>query len=267
MAILQSRTKTGISWVKESVALFKTAPRKWLLLGLAYVGLFMMLPSIPGLQFFALISILLWPVFLAVAIALYRNADMQKPQPLNEVIQLIKPKIPALMALGGICLLYGVIVSFLLNSDIEGLLKFTQGKTTMTESQAMLMLQAMLPLLLKLTLLLIPLMMATWFSPMLIAFNNYSVFKAIKSSIAGSLQYMIALSASWLLLTAGIVATMLVVGIVVGIIGSLVPLLGQMLTSLLVFGCLLLATTLMLAFQYVSYRDVFRAAGVDKIKA
>lgn len=50
----------------------------------------------------------------------------------------------------------------------------------------------------------------------------------------------------------------------VGIIGSLAPLLGQMLTSLLVFGCLLLATTLMLAFQYVSYRDVFRAAGVDK---
>jgi uncharacterized protein involved in cysteine biosynthesis len=57
---------------------------------------------------------------------------------------------------------------------------------------------------------------------------------------------------------------MFVVGIVVGLIGSLAPLLGQMLTSLLVFGCLLLATTLMLAFQYVSYRDVFRAAGVDK---
>jgi len=33
-----------------------------------------------------------------------------------------------------------------------------------------------------------------------------------------------------------------------------------MLMSLVVFGCLLLATALMLAFQYVSYRDVFRAA-------
>ncbi|MES2547034.1 MAG: BPSS1780 family membrane protein [Pseudomonadota bacterium] len=264
MAILESRTKTGISWVKESVALFKTAPRKWLLLGLAYVGLFMMLPSIPGLQFFAFFSILLWPVFLAIAIALYRNADMQKQQSVSEVIELIKPKIPNLMALGAICLLYGVVVSFILNSDIEGLLKFTQGKDEMTESQAMQLMQVMMPLLLKLALMLIPLMMATWFSPMLIAFNNYGVVKAIKSSIAGSLQYMIALSASWLLLTAGIVGAMLVVGIVVGIIGSLVPLLGQMLTSLLVFGCLLLATTLMLAFQYVSYRDVFRAAGVDK---
>ena len=164
------------------------------------------------------------------------------------------------MALGGICLLYGIVVSFILNSDIEGLLKFTQGKDEMTESQAMLMMQAMIPLLLKLSLMLIPLMMATWFSPMLIAFNNYGVIKAIKSSIAGSLQYMVALGASWLMLTAGIVGAMLLVGIVVGIISSLAPLLGQMLTSLLVFGCLLLATTLMLAFQYVSYRDVFRAA-------
>ena len=260
MAILESRTRTGISWVKESVELFKTAPRKWLLLGLAYVGLFMMLPSIPGLQFFAFFSILLWPVFLAVAIMLYRNADMQKQQTLNEVIELVKPKIPSLIALGGICLLYGIVVSFILNSDIEGLLKFTQGKDEMTESQAMLMTQAMIPLLLKLSLMLIPLMMATWFSPMLIAFNNYGVIKAIKSSIAGSLQYMVALGASWLMLTAGIVGAMLLVGIVVGIISSLAPLLGQMLTSLLVFGCLLLATTLMLAFQYVSYRDVFRAA-------
>lgn len=264
MAILESRTKTGISWVKESLALFKTAPRKWLLLGLAYVGLFMMLPSVPGLQFFAFFSILLWPVFLAVAMALYRNADMQKQQNVSDVMRLIQPKITMLMALGGLCLLYGVVVSFILNSDIEGLLKFTQSKGQMTETQAMQMMQAMLPLLLKLSLLLVPLMMATWFSPMLIAFNNYTVVKAIKSSIAGSLQYMIALGASWLLLTAGIVAAMLAVGIVVGIIGSLVPLLGQMLTSLLVFGCLLLATTLMLAFQYVSYRDVFRAAGVDK---
>ena len=65
MAILESRTQTGLSWVKESLALFKTSPRKWLLLALAYVGFFMMLPSVPGLQFLAFVSILLWPVFLA----------------------------------------------------------------------------------------------------------------------------------------------------------------------------------------------------------
>ena len=260
MAIQESSTKTGISWVKESVGLFKTAPRKWLLLALAYVGLFMMLPSIPGLQFFAFASILIWPVFLAIAIMMYRNADIKKEQNLNEIINIIQPKLTQLIALGGACLLYAALVSFVLNSDIQGLAELTQNKANMTESQMIVFLQKAFPLILKFTLLLIPLMMATWFSPMLIMFNHYSVVKALKSSIAGSLQYMIALGVSWLLLTVGIVALMLIVGIVAGIISSVVPVLGQILMSFVVFGCLLLATALMLAFQYVSYRDVFRAA-------
>jgi hypothetical protein len=260
MAILESRTKTGISWVKESINLFKTAPRKWLLLALAYVGVFMMLPSIPGLQFFAFISVLIWPVFLAIAIMMYRNADMKKQQNLGEIFNQIQPKMTQLMALGAACLLYAVLVSFVLNSDIEGLVALTQNKAEMTESQMLAIMQKMVPFMLKLALLLTPLMMATWFSPMLIAFNNYNLVKAIKSSIAGSIQYMISLAAAWILLSGGIVVLMLTVGIAVGIVSNLVPALGQMLTSFLIFGCLLLATALMLAFQYVSYRDAFRAA-------
>ncbi len=260
MAILASRTQTGISWVKESVALFKTAPRKWLMLALGYVGIFMMLPSVPGLQFFAFISILIWPVFLAIAIAFYRNAEMQKQQNLSEIFTQIQPNIKILIALGGACLLYAVLVSFVLNSDLQGLQALLGSKDKMTESQMLAFLQKMFPILLKLTLLLIPLMMATWFSPMLIAFNNYGLVKAIKSSIAGSIQYMVALGAAWAVLTAGILALMLAVGIVAGVISAMVPMLGQMLMSFIVFGCLLLATALMLAFQYVSYRDVFRAA-------
>jgi hypothetical protein len=260
MAILQSRTQTGISWVKESVALFNTEPRKWLSVALVYVGLFMMLPSIPGLQFFAFISILIWPVFLAIALAIYRNAEMKKQQTVGEIITQIQPKISQLVALGGACLLYAVLVSFVLNSDLQGLEVLMGNKEKMTESQMMAFLQKMFPLLLKLTLLLIPLMMATWFAPMLIAFNNYNLIKAIKSSIAGSIQYMVALGAAWMLLTGGIILLMLVVGTVVGLISAIVPVLGQMLMSIILFGALLLATALMLAFQYVSYRDVFRAA-------
>ena len=260
MAIHESRTKTGISWVTESLNLFKTAPRKWLLLALAYVTLFMMIPSIGGLEFLAFFSILIWPVFLAIAIALYRNADMKKQQKLSETFNNIKPKMLTLMALGGACLLYGALISFMLNSDLQGLAALAQNKTSMSESQMMTLLQKMFPVLLKMILLLIPLMMATWFAPMLIAFNNYTLVKAIKSSVAGSLQYLIALGTAWLLLTIGIMLLMMGVGVVAGLISSMVPMLGQMLMSLVVFGCLLLATALMLAFQYVSYRDVFRAA-------
>ncbi len=252
MAILESRTKTGMSWVKESIDLFKTAPRKWLLLALAYIGFFMLLPSVPGLQFFAFISILIWPVFLAVALIMYRNADIKKEQSLNEIISNIQPKLFQLMALGASCLLYAMLIGFVLDSDVQGLAEMTKAKTKMTESEMMIFVQKMLPVMLKMLLLSVPLLMATWFSPMLIALNNYTLVKAIKSSIAGSLQYLIALAAAWLLFTGGIAAIILPVII----IGALVPALGQM----LLFGCFLLATALMLAFQYVSYRDVFRAA-------
>ena len=260
MAILESRTKTGLEWVKESINLFKTEPRKWLLLSLAYVGLFMMLPSMPGLEIFALVAILWWPVFIALAIAMYRNADIKKQQNLNELLNILKPKVTALIALGGICLLYGILVSLILSSDIQGLLKLSQLKGAMTQSQAAIIFEKTLPLVLKVLLLLIPLMMATWFSPMLIAFNNYTVVKAIKSSIAGSIQYVIALSASWLIVTIGIVLLLIPVGIVTGIVTSLLPNVGNLFASILVFGCLLLATSLMLALQYVSYRDIFKAA-------
>lgn len=260
MAILESRTKTGLSWVKESVVLFKLSPRKWLLLALAYVGFFMMMPSLPGFQFFALITILVWPIFIALASRMYKNAELNNNEDLSSMMKIVQPKISTLMLLGLTCLIYGIVVNYFLNSDIQGLTILTQGSAEMSESQIEIQLQKMIPFLLKLSLFLVPLMMATWFSPMLIAYNNYSLVKAIKSSIAGSLQHMIAIAAAWLLLTAGIVTLMLLVGIVVGVVGAIVPSVAQLLMSLLVFGCLLLASALMLAFQYVSYRDVFRAA-------
>lgn len=260
MAIFETSTKTGRSWISESLALFKATPSKWMLLASVYVAVFMMIPSIPGFQLFSLITILIWPMFMVIAITMYRNADNNISQSLSEIINMIKPKAKLLILLGGIFLLYGLLVSLVLNSDVEGLVGMTQSIDKMTDSQAIALLQKILPFLLKLILALIPMMMATWFSPMLIAFNNYTVGKAIKSSIAGSLQYLFALGVAWILLTVGIFALLVVAGIVIAIIGGLAPMLGQLLMPILVFGCLLLATSLMFAFQYVSYRDVFRAA-------
>ncbi len=260
MAILDSSFKTGNSWVSESMALFKAAPRKWLLLSMAYVAIFMMLPSIFGSQFFAVITILIWPAFLSAAIAMYRNADMKKQQNLAEIAAKLQPKLLPLITLGASCLLYSVLMSFVFKADIQALLNLVPKEGVMTESQTKIVMQTMLPVLLKLSLALVPVLMATWFAPMLIAFNNYTFLKAIKSSIAGCLQYMTALGVSWLLLTLGIAVLMLVAGIVAGLISVLVPVLGQILMPMVLFSLLLLATALMLAFQYVSYRDVFRAA-------
>ena len=118
MAILESRTKTGISWVKESVALFRQSPRKWLLLALTYVGFFMMMPSLPGLQIFALVTILLWPVFIALASRLYKNAELNNKEDLSAMMKIVQPKISTLMFLGLACLIYGIVVNYFLANQV-----------------------------------------------------------------------------------------------------------------------------------------------------
>ncbi|WP_020183723.1 BPSS1780 family membrane protein [Methylotenera sp. 1P/1] len=263
MAILESRTKTGLSWVKESLELFKTQPSRWMLLAIAYVGIFMMLPSIPGLGIFALLTVLIWPVFIAFAVMMYRNAEMGKQETVQAVLAKIQPKFTLLMLLGLACLVYATLATFLLNSDIQGLMSFADKGAQMSESEYVKFMDKFMPFILKLLLLLFPLFIATWFSPVLIVINNYTLVKAIKSSIAGVLQYTVAMGAAWLVLSAGVMGLMLIVGLVIGVVGALVPALAQALMPMLVFGCLLLATALMFAFQYVSYRDVFRAAPVE----
>ncbi|MEQ1766491.1 MAG: hypothetical protein ABL859_03605, partial [Methylotenera sp.] len=155
---------------------------------------------------------------------------------------------------------YSELISYVLNADIKSLTDTAKSVDAMSDSKAIAFIGEFLPFLLKLTLALLPVMMATWFSPMLIVFNNYRVLKAVKSSIAGSLQYMIALSITWIILTLSIFAILLFSGVVIALIGSFAPLFGQLLMPLVLFGSLLVATALMFAFQYVSYRDVFRSA-------
>ncbi len=260
MAILESRTKTGISWISESIALLKQSPRKWLLLSLAYLGIFVLIPSVPGFQLFALMTIVIWPVFIAVAIRLFRNEEVKKTENLSAIMQLIQPKIKNLLLLGLLTLVYFIGVSILFSSDAQVLAAILEKQTQMSEQEMVTAMQTMMPILLKLMLLFVPLMIAVWFAPMLIAFNGYSVMKSLKSSVAGGIQYMVALAAAWLLLSAGVIALMLMASIVVGLLAFLQPSIAQALMSLFLFGCFLISIALTLAFQYVSYRDIFRAA-------
>lgn len=260
MAILASRTKTGISWITESIALFKQAPRQWLLLALVYIGLFVLLPSIPGLQIFAFITILIWPLFIAIAMRMYRNVEVQSEESLSTIMQFVQPKIRVLIMLGFVHLLYFILVSILLSADMKVMAGIIDNQQQLSEQELTAALQTMMPILFKLFLMFIPLIVASWFAPMLIAFNGYPLGKAIKSSIAGSLQYMLALMAAWLLLSAAAVTLLMLASLLLGIFAVISPAFVQSLAPVLMFGCLLLSVAVTLAFQYVSYRDVFRGA-------
>ena len=49
---------------------------------------------------------------------------------------------------------------------------------------------------------------------------------------------------------------MIIVGVVFGLIGMVLPTVGVFLTSIFLIISFLFATALMLAFQYVTYRDI-----------
>lgn len=260
MAILASRTKTGISWISESIALFKQAPRKWLSLALVYLGLFVLLPSVPGLQIFGFITVLIWPAFIAIAMRMYRNTEVNKEENFSAITQLIQPQMRVLIFLGLVNLIYFILVSILLSTDMKVLADIIENQNKLSEQEMAAAIKTMMPIFLKLFLMFVPLVVATWFTPMLIAFNGYSLGKAIKSSIAGSLQYIIALIAAWLLLSAASMTLMIVASLLVGMFAVIAPAIAQPLMPVLMFGCLLVSIAVTLAFQYVSYRDVFRAA-------
>ncbi len=260
MAILESRTKTGISWVSESIALFKQAPRRWMLLALSYVGIFILIPSFPGLQIFAFLTIIIWPIFIAVAMRMYRNTEFNKTENLSTILQSLQSNIKKLMMLGFFSLAYFIVVSIIMSADVQALADILDKKAQMNEQEMMLAMQTMTPILIKVMLLFIPLFVSVWFAPMLIAFNNYSVIKALKSSIAGAIQYMVAITAAWLLLSAGIIALMMAATVVAGLFSMMNPAVAQTLLSLLLFGAVLISIALTFAFQYVTYRDIFRAA-------
>jgi hypothetical protein len=194
---------------------------------------------------------------MAAAIAVYRQIDQKQTLTFLAIFKSIQPQIFPLLRLGALSFFYIAKMGWVLSGDFQNLALLHKAGTPMTESQVQTMLEALAPLLIQSIFLLIPLMMATWFSPMLIAFEQYALGAAIKSSLITSLQYMISLGVAWFLLSAGIALLMLVIGVMIGIVTSAAPQIAELVMLLMVFACLLLATALMIAFQYVSYRDIF----------
>lgn len=245
--------KTGLDWVYRSVMLFRQSPPKWLLHALLYVVLFVMLPSIPGMPvLISLIIILFWPTFLALFIGVYREADLGRNTEPKELVEELKPNFVKLITLGGIFLAYGILTGVLVKNDMAQLNELVAKK-----AEAALLIEMAMPLIFKMLLLLTPMIMASWFSPMLIAYQGYSVLDGLKHSIWQCWRNLIAITVSWTLLSVALLGFMLIAALVIGIITAISGFLGSILMSLLVFATLLVVTYFLLAIQYYSYRHVY----------
>lgn len=247
--------RDSIRWNKESFMLFKKTPNQSLMLSLAYLFIFMLLPSMPMVQVFSIASILIWPIFLVFAVNFYKIHDKNKAEKFLAVYEKIKPKLATLLTLGLICLTYAGLVTIVLNSEMQEFIKLSENNNELVS-----VINNFVPMIGKLILLLLPLLMATWFSPMLIVYNHYSLFKSIKSSIAGCLMYIAPLGLSWLIFSTTAILFMLSCGVLIGSLASFFPSIGPSLMGAIIFFALLVITSVMFAFQYISYRDIFKSA-------
>ena len=247
--------RDSIRWNKESFMLFKKTPNQSLMLSLTYLFIFMLLPSMPMIQIFSIASILIWPVFLVFAVNFYKTHDKNKEENFLVVYEKIKLRLATLLSLGLICLIYAGMVTMVLNSEMQGFIQISE-----KNNELLTVMNNFVPMIGKLILLLLPLLMATWFSPMLIVYNNYSLFKAIKSSIAGCLMYIFPLGLSWFIFSTIAILFMLSCGLLIGSLASFFPAIGPSLMGAIIFFALLVITSVMFAFQYISYRDIFKSA-------
>lgn len=245
--------KTGLDWVYRSILLFQQNPPKWLVCALLYVTLFVMLPSIPGMPvLISLFVILFWPLALALFIGVYREADLGRDTEPRQLLEEMKPHVVRLVTLGGVFLVYSLLTGFLVKDEMAQLALLVEQK-----SGPEVIMPLALPLISKMLLLLVPMIMASWFSPMLVAYQGFSVVEAIKHSLWQTWRNMVAITVAWLLLTVALLGFLLVVGLIIGAVATLVALLGALLMSMVVLGCLLIVTYFMLAIQYFSYRHVY----------
>ena len=245
--------KAGLDWVYRSVMLFRQSPPKWLLHALLYVVLFVMLPSIPGMPvLISLVIILFWPTFLALFIGVYREADLGRDTLPRELVEQLKPNFMKLITLGGIFLAYGILTGVLVKTEMAQLNELIAKK-----AESAVLMEMALPFIFKMLLLLTPMIMASWFSPMLVAYQSYSVTDAIKHSVWQCWKNLVAITVSWALLTIALLGVMLIAGLVIGLITAISAFLGSILMSLMVFAMLLVVTYFLLAIQYFSYRHVY----------
>ena len=243
-------TQTKI-WIREIFKIFNMNKNNSLLIGYFYLFTFLVLPSIPLLQFFSPLIIILWPI-VVVQIVMFFNAKVKVEEfRWLSINSKIRARVPQLIRIGLITFLYALIVSTLLSKQMQSLVE----QANSVENN--INISAFKNVFMKLFLLMIPLFAATWFSPMISVFRKESVFKAIKSSLAGIILYIGPLFFTWIILLFGFGVSIYFIQTIIGFL-SFSQSAFSVISTILIFSMTAIYVSLLFIFQYVSYRDIFK---------
>jgi hypothetical protein len=239
------------NWIYSSLILFRQSVRQSLFLGMLYITIILFIPVLPVLQFFSPITIFLYPFIVLIYIHFYRELDSKRNFDIQHIFNLLKVKFRPLLFIGGLTFIFSTFLSMVFYADLIPNTEEIKSITQFSEKYQLTFI--------KLILISIPFIMATWFSPMLIFYNQYGAMKAIKSSLAGTLMFSIPLLLGWTILTGSFVAIILLATFFF----SLLSFLGQnsisFLTSLFLLVSFTAYISILFIFQYVTYKDIFES--------
>jgi len=251
---LKSTLNKTHHWVTQSLLLTRLNFKVTLLLGSAYIFAYLLVPSIPSLSFISPFLIIAWPISTMIFINFFRLTQDKKETDFKALVKIDKKSIRVLIYLGAICLFYSLLISLILSPDIKNILA-AASEPEISEDMS----NNLFSIVIKFMVLAIPVLMATWFSPILIAYHNFGLIKAIKSSFAGVLLSIIPITLSWLILLGGFISLIFLMIMVFTILGSSENIL---VSYVLIFLCMIVLAayiSTLFSFQYTTYKDIYKS--------
>jgi len=250
--------RQGMVWLAQAYAMFKQQRLAWVVLLLGYYLVLVVLRAIPVLGPYAMT--VMKPVFAVGLLAAAWSQERGSPPKLSQLFQGFRANLWALLPIG-IFFVVGITIAVFASSLVDGgkLLDFLSVGGSMTEEQlAGALAGGSLQLgMLFSALLSIPVLLATWWAPALVVFQDAGPVAALGASLRAAL-------ANWKPLSIYALGVFFYGGVVPGLlIGGIALVVPQPAAQILVIALLLpyslfFAATLHVS-DYVSYRDVFHA--------
>lgn len=233
----QVNASNGWNWIVEGFALFKRSPVIWIALFIVYLLISMVLSMVKMVG--PIVLNLLAPVFVAGFMLGCRALDNDEELEINHLFAGFKQHTAQLITVGGMYLAGIIIVVGIMFAGTDHAVLhalFSGEKLDQQQAAAALgngfLLTALLGMLL-----MVPLIMAYWFAPILVAFHGLSGPEAMKQSFKACLR-----------------------NIMPFFVYSLISMVLLVLAAIpLGLGLLIMIPT-MTASLYVSYKDIFAAS-------
>ena len=238
------------SWLRDIFLILKKTKNYSLMIGYTYLFIFLVLPSLPLIQFLSPIVIILWPVVVVQIITFYQSQENKKIS-IFKLDSQLKKSIPQLLRIGLITFFYALLVSTFLSPQMQSIVEQANAGDSVIEAAVFI------KLILKLFLFMLPLFAATWFSPMIIVFRGEGVLKALKSSIAAILIYIIPLLMTW--------ASMIVIfALLIYVLQNFLLLFGFSqavyiaVSTVVIFSLTAVYIAALFIFQFLGYKQIFK---------